>query len=520
VRSSLLAAVTVVALALPLTPAGPVAAAEPGAGPTLPPAASDTAREKAEAALARAERLFAATPAAAARRADTADVRGRDATLVLRDLVAARSDLSPEDDARAAELLARPTVSADRDTGEYDRAEETPECGAVACVHWVATGSDAPKDLDGDGERRDTVQQVLEITEQVHARYTGARFAAPEGDGAAGGSPLVDVYLADLGSGAYGYAVPDPDDGGRPHHRSAYLVIDNDFSGFSRPWFDIARVTLAHEYFHAVQFAYDAFEAAWLLESTATWVEDELFDDVNDNRQYLPAGQVRRPWRPLDGDATYGRYGNWILFRYLSERWTGRDGDIPRIVRQVWEKAGSRGGDPDLYSTRAVRAVLADRGVSFADGYGDFAAANRHPARSYKEGTAREYRPARVSRDAKLGRAKRRSGRDAVRLDHLTHKVARFRTGDGLRRRDWRIRVWVDMARRRTAPLARLVITRPGGRVAHRTIRLDRRGDGARAVDFSSRRVARVELVLGNASLRGSRHDDRRARFGARAFRR
>ena len=46
-------------------------------------------------------------------------------------------------------------------------------------------------------------------------------------------------------------------------------------------------MTAAHEFFHAVQFAYNAFQDSWLLESTAAWVEDEAFDSVNDNYQYL-----------------------------------------------------------------------------------------------------------------------------------------------------------------------------------------------------------------------------------------
>ena len=56
-----------------------------------------------------------------------------------------------------------------------------------------------------------------------------------------------------------------------------------------------AQVTAAHEFFHAIQFAYDYGEDAWMLEATATWMEERVFDKVNDNRQYLPAGQVADP---------------------------------------------------------------------------------------------------------------------------------------------------------------------------------------------------------------------------------
>ena len=36
------------------------------------------------------------------------------------------------------------------------------------------------------------------------------------------------------------------------------------------------RVTAAHEFFHAVQFAYDYDEDPWLMEATATWMEERV----------------------------------------------------------------------------------------------------------------------------------------------------------------------------------------------------------------------------------------------------
>ena len=47
------------------------------------------------------------------------------------------------------------------------------------------------------------------------------------------------------------------------------------------------RVTAAHEFFHAIQFAYDVKEDLWFMEGSATWVEDEVYDSINDNYQFL-----------------------------------------------------------------------------------------------------------------------------------------------------------------------------------------------------------------------------------------
>ena len=72
-------------------------------------------------------------------------------------------------------------------------------------------------------------------------------------------------------------------------------MLDNDYSRREFPTntpLENMHVTAAHEYFHAVQFAYDFFEDGWFMEATATWAEDELFDTVNDNVNYLPIGQL------------------------------------------------------------------------------------------------------------------------------------------------------------------------------------------------------------------------------------
>ena len=79
---------------------------------------------------------------------------------------------------------------------------------------------------------------------------------------------------------------------------SAYCVVDNDYSPAEFPGvvngLPALQVTAAHEFFHAVQFAYNAFQDSWLLESTAAWVEDEAFD----RERQLPVPPLERAHRP------------------------------------------------------------------------------------------------------------------------------------------------------------------------------------------------------------------------------
>jgi hypothetical protein len=541
-RHSLMTAATVVALALTLAPAAPTTA-DPGDRPDLPPAASDTARERAEEVLARAEEAIASSHGQ--RRGATRHESGvPEPTMVLNQLFVARPYLDREDRARAEALLARPVVRKGISDGylDYGRAPNTSHCSATICIHYV-TDSDnehAPDLTDESGTPApDAVEQVLATAEQVHDAYLAGGYRPPDPDGKlGGGKDKVDIYLGNLGDQAiYGYCTSDqPDKSDGTWNYWAYCAIDNDFAEFAGDPQQTRQVTLAHEYFHAIQFAYDAAEDPWFKEATATWAEDELFDDVDDNRQYLGAGQIRIPRIPLDTfDGSATPYGNWIFFRYLTERWSAETGNLPALVRDLWERASDRAGDRDHYSTQAIQRALAERGTSFTDVYGRFAALNRHPARTYEEGAA--YPRPRLDRRFTLGRDNREVGRRTLIQDHLSHRTVRYRPGQGTRRLDWRLRVDVNMPGRRTAPVARLVVSREDGSVAHRVIRLDRKGNGHRTIRFSSRRVRTVDLLLINASRRmrcreknwfggfyacgGFAKDDyRRSAFRARTFRR
>ena len=98
-------------------------------------------------------------------------------------------------------------------------------------------------------------------------------------------------------------------------------------------------MTAAHEFFHAVQAAYDWFEDAWFMESTAAWMEDEVYTDINDNLQYLTSSPLRHPEVPLDFGNTddFYLYGAWIWWRFLSEYL----GDTGSPTRRSFARPGS-----------------------------------------------------------------------------------------------------------------------------------------------------------------------------------
>lgn len=463
-----LLAVTAMCATLLAQPGRP-ASADPG--PAAPPASTPPAAR----ALAAAEALLIPGASGPARRSAARDA-GRDATLVLRELRLQRDGLDAADRASADRMLVRPTSNRSR-------------CNPVVCVHWR------------DGEATSGyVDQVAAVTKHVVNAYRAAGYRAPRGDGARGGDARLDVYLDDLGAdGLYGYCDTDVRPVG-PYDTWAYCTLDDDYREFPfHTPIQNLKVTAAHELFHAVQFAYDYYEDAWFMEATATWAEDELYDDVDDNVQYLAQSPLAQPGRSLDRFVGMRHYGDWILFRYLTERHRAAAGGLPTLVRDLWRRADAAAGGRDDYSVQAISHVLRARGSGLRTTFARFADANRRPARSYAEGRANRYPTAPLAGQVRLTRAHRDSGWVKRRVDHLASATIGFPrdrrlTASGLR-------VWVDLPP--TARGSGVVVTayRASGRPIVRVPRLSADGDATTRIGFGGR-VERVEVTLANAGIR------------------
>ncbi len=476
----------------------PVAGAVGSAGGELPDVAADATDAtdaSANGVLDAAERALGLGPDAGAGeqpRARRTVAARPDATLALRDLFRALPSLGSDDRRAARRLLARPTQGAGdpQQDGYLVPAERT--CRNHICMHWVTSTADAPPGRAWVEANLDFMNKVW----RTEVRKLGYR--APVSDGRRGGNDKLDVYLKELGSrGLYGYCVPEERASGEKWLASGYCVLDNDFAEaqYAAPPRQSLRVTAAHEFFHAVQFAYDYGEDAWLMEATATWMEERVADDVNDNRQYLAYGQLGSPGRSLDrfDQQGFNQYGNWLFFEYLSHRFGNG------VVRSIWTRAGAYPGSGHQYSTTAVKGVLKKHG-GFESIYRSFAAANVFPGRAYEEGDTWSGSPA--TQSWRLSKADPRRGAD-LRVNHMASRNVVVRPDPTLKDKRWRLRVVVDGPRDRTDPGAALVIrTRHG--VLHRTIRLNADGRGRTAVGFSSRNVRSVTVVLVNGSTRFS----------------
>ena len=522
---SLLAAV--LALATLTVPAG---AADPD--PTTP--AADDVTVVAKEALAEVQDLFEGLESLGAG-------AEQDLTLALRDLALLKNDLPASLQPAAERLLARPTDGDSDQFGDgYTVPEAPPVCSDFVCVHYVTSSQDSVATADGNGnDVPDYVDFTLKTMTDVHNSYVAAGYRPPKSDLDAdnnGGDEKADVYLAQIGNdGLYGYCATDEDiPANQPQDTWGYCVLDNDYRSQEFPTNtpkENLQVTAAHEYFHAVQFGYDVSEDGWVMEATATWAEDELYDGVNDNVAYLRSGPMSLPHRSLDQFFQLYHYGAWIFFRFLTERFPASAGGMPTLVRELWRRLDDAPGATGDYSLEGLKRVLQKRDLSLAEAFARFSAANRTPGRSYDEGKANRYPTAPLVRSTRLSQSAPQSGSLRLVLDHLAAETVRYTPAKSLVSPAWRVRLSLDLADRWKGTGAVVTIQPRGG--APRTIwlKLDKDGDATPTYNFTTKKVKYVEVTLVNASddflcNRGTRfscegkpkHDNSSQRISARAF--
>jgi hypothetical protein len=268
--------------------------------------------------------------------------------------------------ARPTEERRRPTDDPDPNRNAYSvpEAKKSPACSRHFCVHWVEIGLDAPSPGDRNGNGvPDFVERVLRVAEHVHSvENDKLGWREPRSDGRQGGrNGKTDVYLSQIGGELFGYAAPDrgqaTEEHRIPRRLHGYLVLDNDYSAFefpgTKPQNDL-EVTFAHEYNHILQFGYDAYQDPWFAESSATWMEDQVYDGIDDYLRY-----VRRwvkLWETPLTTSSIKEYGSAVWNEWLARRY----GDA--VVRKAW--AGAIDAKPGGFSVSSYERAINAAGPS------------------------------------------------------------------------------------------------------------------------------------------------------------
>jgi hypothetical protein len=289
-------------------------------------------------------------------------------------LTAARhagEQMSDEGRARLAKALARPAL---------DQRYRSP--AGHFQIHYTLEGRDRvnPADQNDNGvaDYIDVAAAALDSTWELQVDELG--YLPPPADRGLGGGDEYDVYIVQLGT-AYGLAYPEDGSGFTTY---SYLELDNDYTDPAYEearGLDALRVSIAHEFFHAIQFGYyQGNDSSWWREASSTWMGDVAYPEIDDYLQYVPYF-LQAPQRSLDGGGSftgdYHIYGASIFAHFLDQRY-GRD-----LVRTIWEELGERRSAALEHFDRAVRRI-AD--VSLGTAVSEFAVWNYFTGSRYREG--------------------------------------------------------------------------------------------------------------------------------------
>ena len=239
-------------------------------------------------------------------------------------------------------------------------------------IHYVTSTVDAPDLTDLNGNAiPDYVETVGKVFEYVYSFVVyNLGYKKPPEDGMRGGDSKYDVYLKEIEKyKVLGWADPEGPTARGTRTYYSFIVIDNDYSKYG---LDILKVTASHEYFHAIQFGYDAIEDDWWMEATATWMEDEVYDDINDYVNYLNGVYYRwfdYPDKSLNHPYGLHKYGSSIFCKYLTERQSGSWG--AGIIKEIWEGCIGR-----TQSIDAIDSVLKAKGTSLEKEFSKFTVCN------------------------------------------------------------------------------------------------------------------------------------------------
>lgn len=185
------------------------------------------------------------------------------------------------------------------------------------------------------------------------------------------------VKITDLGGGLYGFVSSVGTGAGfvgdNPNTEwddvdavASCMGLNSDYSSFPGTPQRALDATTGHEFNHSIQFGYGGLGGSnrpdsAFVEGGATWMEDEVFDNSNDNYNYL--------WPTFADDM--GQYQNspypyWVTFRGLTERYGASvpDGG-ENVMQEFWELTSKN----EASNLEALDLALQTEGTSLKAAY-------------------------------------------------------------------------------------------------------------------------------------------------------
>lgn len=268
------------------------------------------------------------------------------------------------------------------DTNGRPKNQKThPSQSGLFLIHYDTTGVHSvdlsDSNHNGIPDYVDSVAYYCDYVYQKEVEEFG--FHSPNSDSMHGGSDAYDIYLLNIGDrdlfpdsngsqdrgGVYGFTQAELDinsEGGYTKSTS-FIIMDNDFSPkdsmltvdnkliqtYKVFGYDGAKVTIAHEFHHAIQMLYgfDDYTGSVLAEMSSVMMEMLLYPEIYDYMQYVRSlfkNPSKYPFCNPNADVGY-RYG---IFAYFIQKRFGIE-----AIRKIWEITAT--GVP---SYRAINTAL------------------------------------------------------------------------------------------------------------------------------------------------------------------
>jgi len=237
--------------------------------------------------------------------------------------------LSLQTQAKISLILARPTRQYYYDTPEGHFK-----------IHYNTSGEypvyNPGEDINPADGIPDYINRVAEYMERAWSfEIDSLGYDAPPSDGTLGGDLRYDVYIRE----PFGFTVPEDSSGqypGRWCSYTSYVIIGNDLriGRYPDDPLPFLKATTAHEFFHSCQMAYNACGwtedyTSWLFESGSNWIEEYVWDDLNDVYYYFNS-LYPVPEKSLYYENGRHMYASWVWGKFLEERYN------IKIIKEIW----------------------------------------------------------------------------------------------------------------------------------------------------------------------------------------
>jgi hypothetical protein len=220
-------------------------------------------------------------------------------------------------------------------------------------IHYDETGSEVPNYDPSLSTEENVTQVAAALDYSYNFEINTLGYQPPPPDNGVGGDDKYDIYITQA-LGGYGFTQAELSLGDEKY--TSYIEIHYSFQGFPTDSLDAMKVTIAHEFHHAIQMGNYVFRDAdiYFHEMTSTAMEEFVYDDVNDYYFYIkfysldPSRKfTRNNWFNGDG------YDLAIWNIFLRDNF-GYD-----IIKQQWEQM------PNYRAINAINNTIINSGSTF-----------------------------------------------------------------------------------------------------------------------------------------------------------